>query len=179
MEGKFISRRLLLDDDFAMFYLLAKVHKTPLKTWPNISASRSILYGIGCWLDTQLRIIINNLKYVCRSSTTFINEIKNIPIKNNYQFFTCDAKSMYTNIDTTHAFITIEIFLTTSSICDDNGLNKNAIISALHIIMQHNLFQFGDTFWLQLSGTAMGTPPAPMYATLYFFIHEEKIIPKY
>ena len=45
--------------------------------------------------------------------------------------------------------------------------------------MNHNLFQFGDTFWLQIAGTAMGAPPAPTYANALFGTHENKIVPQH
>jgi hypothetical protein len=32
------------------------------------------------------------------------------------------------------------------------------MIHGLEILMQNNIFQFGDTFWHQKQGTAMGTP---------------------
>jgi hypothetical protein len=81
-----------------------------------------------------------------------------------------DAVSMYTNIDTDHALDTIGHFLCNHKLA--KGLPADAIISALNLIMRWNIFKFGDTFWKQLRGTAMGTPPACMYATLYFAIHE-------
>ncbi len=82
---------------------------------------------------------------------------------------------MYTNIDTDHALEVIATFLRTSPLCAD--VPSDAIIAGLEIIMRNNIFRFGDTFWHQRQGTAMGTPPAPPYATLYFGIHELETVP--
>jgi hypothetical protein len=59
---------------------------------------------------------------------------------------------------------TIANFMRNSQLCKD--ISVEPIIVALDIVMRNNLFQFGDIYWLQKTGTAMGTPPAPMYATL-------------
>ena len=46
--------------------------------------------------------------------------------------------------------------------------------------MKNNLFAFGDTYWKQIPGVAMGTPTACMLATIYYGIHENTyLIPKY
>jgi hypothetical protein len=84
---------------------------------------------------------------------------------------------MYTNIDTNHALSVISDFLRHSPICRDS--DADPIIRALEIIMRNNLFKFGDTYWLQITGTAMGTPPACMYAVLYYGIHELTLIPQF
>ena len=46
--------------------------------------------------------------------------------------------------------------------------------------MSNNLFEWGDMYFLQLIGTAMGTSAAVMWATLYFAYHEEHtLIPEH
>ncbi len=46
--------------------------------------------------------------------------------------------------------------------------------------MHHNIMQFGDSYFLQLVGTAMGTSVAVVFANLYFGWHEKMLLlPKY
>jgi len=82
---------------------------------------------------------------------------------------------MYNNIATGKALQEIAQYLHQheehfSPIPDD------ALTEALGIVMKNNFFIFRDTFWLQLIGTAMVTPPAPTPANLTLAIHKNLII---
>ena len=166
-------------DPFSYFYLLAKIHKTPWKTRPIISYSGSILHGLGKWLDSQLQLICQRLPFFLASSRQLVKQLATVNPIHTSRLFTCDAVSMYTNINTEHALFEIANFVRQSPLILELELEPEPIIAATEIIMKHNVFCFGDTYWTQLSGTAMGTPPAPMYATLYFAIHEAKVIPQF
>jgi hypothetical protein len=97
---------------------------------------------------------------------------------NELPFFTADAVSIYTNIDNDHTLSVISTFLRTHSLCKEGITTIEASIRGLEILMmRNNLFKFGNTYWLQLTGTTpMGTPPACMYATLYFAIYEIELL---
>eukprot|EP00957_Ditylum_brightwellii_P086603 6589536-Ditylum_brightwellii.AAC.1 len=91
-----------------------------------------------------------------------------------------DATSMHTNVHVKHALPTIKEFLTDSTqgkeICKITKCWTNALVAAIKIVMEHNVFQCGDTFWLQLAGTTMRAAPAPKWATFYFAIWEITVI---
>ena len=83
---------------------------------------------------------------------------------------------MYTNIDTDHALRVFRKFFKEDPLCAEIRTDADMILEALEILMRHNLFKFGDTYWRQIDGTAMGAPPAPAYATIYYAIHEFKLL---
>jgi hypothetical protein len=172
----YLHRSIEVEDLFPHFYITAKVHKTPWKTRPIVSVRGSILHGLGKWIDRQLQPICHKLPSYLKSSYDLKKQLSSLTFDSTRaSFFTADAVSMYTNIDTEHALTEIAKFLRTHPICKDTEAIE-AIIRGLEILMRNNLFKFGDTAWLQLTGTAMGTPPACMYATLYFAIYEMELL---
>ena len=94
-----------------------------------------------------------------------------------HSLVTLNAVSMYTNINTDHALIIISHFLCTSPLYSD--LSTEPIIEALNIVMKNNIFQFGDTYWKQILGVAMGAPPACCIAMLYFYLKEKTLLPSF
>ena len=64
-------------------------------------------------------------------------------------------------------------------IAKKENIHAAALEFAIETVMKNNIFMFGDTYWLQKTGTAMGTPAVPDCATLYFAIWEIEIIQKY
>jgi len=165
------------NDPLSYFYITAKIHKTPWSSRPIVSTPGSLLFGVARWLDVELQKIVHDIDYVTTSSYEHRLELERLPkLPMNAKVFTLDAQSMYTNIDTTHA---LEVFKTFFTDIKLDVKHAKLLLDATELVMRNNIFAFGDTYWLQLTGTAMGTPPAPMYATLYYYIHERTIIPKY
>ena len=165
------------------FYLLPKIHKTPWKTRPVVSDSGSITSFLSKWLDVQLNSLAKkHIKTLIKDSEDLRRQLQNhSPFPKEAFFFKSDAVSMYTNIDTTHALKEIKQWLTTlTHHNNDTPLQPGLLIKALDLVMSNNLFAFGDTFWKQTSGVAMGTPTACMLATIYYGIHENNhLIPTY
>jgi hypothetical protein len=172
---KFLKRSTIVNDPLPKFYLTAKVHKVPWKTRPIVSLSGSLLHGLGRWIDKLLQPFVKELPTYIKSSFDLKELLENLPIlSSKVRIGTCDAVSMYTNIDTNHALTEISKILRLSSLSTPK--EKGILIHALHIVMTNNIFEFGDTVWQQIDGTAMGVSPSCCYAMLYFSPKEAEVM---
>ena len=88
------------------------------------------------------------------------------------KLFSVDAVAMYTNINTRHAIESIRKLLKHFEAQLPPDFPAEALLAALDLIMRYNVFQFGDTYWIQNEGAAMGTPVACSYATTSYGLHE-------
>jgi hypothetical protein len=87
---------------------------------------------------------------------------------------------MYTNIDTKLGINSIHEFLTDQVNNLPLNFPTDRVLQILTIVMEHNIFNFSDTFWLQHTGTEMGTPVACTYAMISFGQYENKeILPEF
>ena len=134
-DHTFLLRSLKVDNPFAYFYALAKVHKKQWVTRPIVSVGGSITHGIGHWLDQQLQPIICQLPTDLKSSfqlKTDLDQLTDVN-SNHMSFFTGDIVAMYRSIDIPDALNRISHFLQTSPLAIH--CPKLAIISTLEIIM--------------------------------------------
>ena len=177
MERRFVRKCLLNNNNpLTKFYATMKVHKHPLKSQPLVSVSGSLLENLGIWVDRKLQPFLPLFDSYFKSSKILQSEITKLELPSGAQLFTANAVSMYTNIPTDKALSDITQFLRR---CQQKNVMETeyaALIEGLGIIMRQCAFSFGDTYWEQLTGTAMGTPPAPSYATIYFGIWEQKFL---
>ena len=115
-----------------------------------------------------------------RDSTQVLDELAALsPLPANARLFSIDAVSMYTNIDTEPALSIFTKWLTEFP-TELTNMKPTLFLPVLKLVMQRNVFQFDNTYWHQMDGTAMGTSTACLYAALYYAYHEKRqLIPKY
>eukprot|EP00804_Cyclotella_cryptica_P008346 CCRYP_018321-RC/>CCRYP_018321-RC protein AED:0.21 eAED:0.21 QI:0/-1/0/1/-1/0/1/0/340 len=86
---------------------------------------------------------------------------------------------MYTNIRTGLALAHISHLLCQEAGRTFHHYNTQALVEALKLVFTNNILKFGDTYWQQISGTGMGIAPAPPWATIYYAIHENRVLPRW
>ena len=149
--------------------MTAKVHKTPLKMRPIVACCGTFMNDWSQWLDYWLQQLKSSVPTYVKDSQQVLDEVKTLNLPPTAKLFTCDANAMYNNIDTDHAITVISWWLTDLDTRHQTPLffPLEAVIDAMKIIMKNNIFEFGDCYFLQLLGTAMGTLSAIMWATIY------------
>jgi len=162
-------------DPFGYFYLLAKLHKTPISTRPVCSDCASLPHSVGKWVDRQLQPIVQDQATYFKDSFELkylLDTLDDLPP--TACLFTYDAVSMYTNIDTEECLERLEHFLKAPTTIEKYPhLYPDALIEALHIVMHNNRMKFGNIFVHQHKGIAMGMAPAPSIANLFVAIYEQ------
>ena len=169
-------------DKLARFRMTAKVHKDPWKTPPIVCCVGTFMNDWSKWLDFWLQKLKTKVPTYVKDSQQIVDETKALKLPPNSLLFAIDANSMYNNIDTKHAIKVMGWWLNDLARKKElpEGFSLEAVLSAMRKIMHENLFGWGDIFFKQLIGTAMGMSVAVMWATLYFTYHKvHTLIPKH
>ena len=168
----------------ALFYGLPKIHKPKkngyFRTRPVVSKCGTFVEIASKWVDYHLQQLTPLFQSYLKDSFHLLHDLQKIQIPKTCQLFTADAVSMYTYIDIKHALETMNTWFVNNEQLLPPLFPTHLILELLSIIMTHNVFKFGDLHYHQLSGTAMGTAVAPIFALLYYGIHEETtLLPKF
>ena len=181
-ESKFLTN---FEYRTSLFYGLPKVHKSTLIIQtvkdsnseyicvPNPSdlKLRPIVAGPSCpthrlshLLDILLQPFLKLIPAYLKNNLEFLNTLPPT-MKDSEIFITLDVVSLYSNISHDLGYEAIEYWVTKYN----NGIERipsNLILEGCMLVLENNSFEFNNTNYLQISGTAMGTKFAPNYANL-------------
>lgn len=168
-------------DKIARFRATPKVHKTPWALRPVIAKCGTTVECLSKWLDYELQKLKHFIPSYIKDSRDYHRKITSRIWPAGTRIIVADASAMYDNITIEHGIQSIESWLEfLRGQLPADFPPSDVILDALNVVMRNNIAQFGDCFFKQLCGTAMGTSVAVIYAGLYYGWHEKvKLLPTY
>ena len=146
----------------ALFYVLMKLHKTPPVGRPIAASHSWVTYNVSAWLDAELRKIVVSQPTYLKDSTTFVLLFEETPVPNTALLFTYDVSALYPSIPTHTALSLIHQMLLQALYP-----KTEVLMPLLHWVLSNSFVEFDGETYKQVRGTAMGTPVAPAFATLF------------
>jgi len=175
-----------MKDPFGKFYTLYKLHKKPdsngnYPTRPVCSDCASITHALGKWVDEQLQPIFKSQRTYFKNSYELKLLLSKMKLTGHrYSFFKYDAVAMYVNVNTNACLEELSKYLRSPSTRERfPHYNPDMLLEAIELVMRNNIMSFGDLFFLQLSGVAMGISPAPPIASIFYAIFENIMLPRW
>jgi hypothetical protein len=145
------------------FYILPKVHKTPLAGRPIVSCINTLTYHTSKYLHNLLKPLLKMIPSICSCSRDIIRKLSNFSCKQGSVILCADVKSLYPSIPIDFGLIAVESILKQYNFMKEE---IHLILELLRWVLQNNYLYFEDSIYLQIEGTAMGTPIAVVYSNL-------------
>ena len=155
-------------------YLLPKLHKVGIPGRPIVASNGCPTENISRFVDYHLQPLTTRIPSYVRDTTDFLNKLRELPpLPSGSLLVTLDVSSLYTNIPHDEGIKACEEALDTRI---DQSLPTEDLCHLIKLILTRNAFIFNEAFYLQQSGTAMGTRMAPSYANLFMGKFEREFL---
>ena len=168
------------------FYGLPKVHKSRIISdactnntssyievkEPNDLKLRPIVAGPCCethrlsnFIDILLKPYISKVSSYIKDTSDFLNYLPNTTHEETI-LVSFDVTNLYSNITHELGIEAITYWINKHPELLPDRTPREFIIEGVRFILDNNFFNFNNTHYKQIKGTAMGTKVAPTYATL-------------
>jgi hypothetical protein len=167
---KLISKFILSKygtSQFGNFYVLPKVHKTPMSTRPILASHSALLQNFSIFLAFCLQPFVESSFTYIKNSRDFVTSLRSISLdlKKEYWITSGDVDAMYPNIDLKLAMDICKHFYTIS-IQAQNAFSLNQFIRLVNLMLYFNILTFNGKHYKQINGLPMGSSASPPVAIL-------------
>ena len=148
---------------FPNFHGLPKLHKTPLAIRPIVSSINSDTCWWAVWLHLLLWSSVMDAPTTLRDSTQLARQLEALTWPEDGTFLTMDVVQLYTSIKHEDGLRALAWHIRDSH----SPALRGSIMEVMRLCLHHNYFSFAGLSYHQVSGTAMGSPVAPAYASIF------------
>ena len=158
-DNEFIDNKLYYylkptDSSTPRFYGKPKIHKPGVPIRPIVSYSLFPLYNFNKYITNILKAYVQDVKNNVKTSTTFSNYIKNVPIEDDEIMVSFDITSLYTDIPIIDTLNIMKNYVNN----DDQFTRKTAILQDKFLDLVHLILTSTRYTLIYLLSANHGTP---------------------
>ena len=158
-------------------YFKPKIHKANNPGHPIVSACSCPTELISSYLDKVMTPIIKSLPSYIKDSNHALEIFRNFNFSGeNKIIFTMDITSLYIKIPNNEGLQALKYFFNQRPI---KKPSSETLLRLAELVLTLNCFSFGDNYYKQINGGAMGTKMGPSYANLFVGFIENKFFSNY
>jgi len=148
----------------AGFYCLIKLHKNPVVGRPIASSINTVTLHASKYLDHMLQPYLQFIPSYLQSTQQLILDLHGQGFPVNSVLVSADIEALYPNIPIKEGLLALRAQLELHGM---KPTQLNFLLDLAEFVLTNNYITFEDEYYLQKSGTAMGTPFAVVFANLF------------
>ena len=164
--------------NYCHFYIIAKIHKSPLVGRPICSNLNYVTYFASKFVDQILRPFIVATKTYISDSTDLLRKLSHATFPQDCLLSSADVTNMYPSIPISEGIQdVIRVTERMKHLMLEETLTLLPLaLSLLPFVLNNIIIEQEGKFFKQIRGCAMGTPVAVVFAVLVFEEHQFKVL---